>query len=513
MNSLLISLQKDLDIIGLKILHQYLLDHGHESHLLYLPEFGAGGDEAMAALRAFITSVNPGFCGISLMAGESHDAEGLTALLKEWFPGMPVLWGGIHPTTAPELCAPHADYLCIGEGEQTLLDFAKAIERNESVESIPNLCWLENGQLRRNALYPLVEELDTLPYPRQIPRNAYLQVAGRVHPVRPPHLRRHKRYRGAVYKIVTSRGCPHGCTYCSNQYMRKLYGKWKVRRRGIEHVMQELEEALAAGVRIEYVDFSDDCFFSCSVDYLRAFCEAYKRRIGIPFAAKGTPLYYTRERLDVAVEAGLAWANLGLQSGSDRVCAEVFERPASAKEFLRAATLIQQYPIAAFYDVIIDNPFATTEDTLATVETLMEVPKPFFVLIFSLTFYHGTPIRERALKEHPEAVADPARDYALHSPRPENVLVEIVGTLPKSAMRVLVARFRKAPDAWSTQAMLIISQLLCRFFLEPITYFRLIRTSQRGSILGTLRVIPAYLSRGVTYYISSFWFAKRQRGA
>ncbi|HOZ49290.1 MAG TPA: radical SAM protein [Candidatus Hydrogenedentes bacterium] len=512
MNVLLVSLQRDLDIIGLKALHHFLLDKGQNSYLLYLPELDADAPGAIANLKAFVSDLSPGVIGLSLMMSEFEAAKTIAPWLKAWCPDAPMVWGGIHPTTAPEMCLDYADYVCIGEGEHTMRDFVAAIESGESVRSIRNLCFRESGSLIRNPLYPLIEDLDSLPIARQISPNSFIQSRRRVVAVDKRHLSRYKRYRGGVYKIMTSRGCPYGCTYCCNQFLRGLYGTWTVRRRSPDHVMAELEYAVREGPTVEYVDFIDDCFLSCSIEYLKAFGDAYKRRIGRPFIAKGTPRYFTREKIETAIESGMVWANMGLQSGSDTVCAEVYERPIRAEDFIGAARLLQEYPVATYFDVIVDNPFETREDTLATVETLMAVPKPFYALIFSLTFFPGTRIQARAAKECPEKLTEALhKDYLVRDATPVNALVELAPTLHLFLMKRLVARFRSAPESRLTRLMIWLAQLYAHAILEPITYFRLIRRTQKGSLVRTLMVLPVYFNRAITYYVNSFGFAKRRQ--
>ena len=121
MNVLLVSLQRDLDIIGLKALHHFLLDKGQNSYLLYLPELDADAPGAIANLKAFVSDLSPGVIGLSLMMSEFEAAKTIAPWLKAWCPDAPMVWGGIHPTTAPEMCLDYADYVCIGEGEHTMV--------------------------------------------------------------------------------------------------------------------------------------------------------------------------------------------------------------------------------------------------------------------------------------------------------------------------------------------------------------------------------------------------------
>jgi radical SAM superfamily enzyme YgiQ (UPF0313 family) len=275
--------------------------------------------------------------------------------------------------------------------------------------------------------------------------------------------------------------------------------------------MAELEAALAEGPRLEYVDFIDDCFLACDLEYLERFMGAYKARIGRPFIAKGTAKYFTREKMDLAVDGGLVWANMGLQSGSDRVCCEIYQRNITAAEFLAAARLIHEYPVASYYDVIVDNPFETVEDTLQTVETLMAAPKPFYVLIFSLNFYHGTDLRERALQECPEAVDDPVqKDYLVRSQGAANQLIEMAPMLHRPIMRWLVARFRRSPHGVMTRLALTTARAYSLGILGPVTYLRLIMRTQKGSVWRTLRVLPVYVNGALVYHLNYLALFKRR---
>ena len=511
MRVLLVSVQRNLDIIGLKGLHHFLLSRGHDSYLLYLPRFDPADRGALERLDAFVAEVTPQLIGVSLMANDYAAAVEATRFLKKTLPEVPVVWGGIHPTTAPEMCLEHADYVCVGEAEQALLDMAEAIEKASPLNGVRNLCYLEKARLVRNPLHPLVEDLDTLPIVAQVPPNSFVQLGHRVAPLTTRHLSRFKRYRGGVYKIMTSRGCPHGCAYCCNHFLRKLYGRWPVRRRSVAHVVSELEAAVTDGPPVEYVDFIDDCFLACDLDYLDEFRREYKARIAKPFIAKGTPRDFTRERMDLAVDAGMAWANVGLQSGSDRVCREVYNRQVSSEEFLAAARLIHEYPVASYYDVIVDNPFETEEDTLKTVETLAAAPRPCYVLVFSLNFYHGTDVRERALRECPEKLADPlTKDYLVRDRSAVNKLVDIASLLHPPLMRLLLARYRRAPNGLTTRMAVFAARLYALWVLAPITYFRLIVRTQKGSFYRALRVLPIYINGALVYYLNHLALYKRR---
>jgi len=494
MTGLFISLQRNLNVIGLKLLHELLISRGHDSHLLYTIRYDENNHPALDALKAFIEKLHPRLIGISLTVTEANPAASLTRRIKEWFPDVPVLWGGVHPTTCPEKCVNIADYVCVGEGEQTLLDVAQAIDEGRDLRHINNIGWSDNGQLVLNPLYPLIDDLDAFPYAHQVPRNSHIQVHGPVENLMVKHLRKHKVFRGSLYRTITSRGCPHRCSYCCNSYYAKLYPNWRIRHRSPGHVIEEIEMAIQEGPPMAYISFMDDCLLGSRQQYLEDFFAQYKERIHKPFIAKATPLFVSEARLKPAVDAGLAWIGVGLQSGSERICRDVFKRPISPEVFLRAANLIKTYPIAVYYDVIVDNPFETEEDELATVEVLMRTPKPFFLSLFSLMLYDKAEIRDEVLKTYPERFEDPAtKDFYTIRPTLLNALKFTAMTMPGCLMRPLVARYRRSPDAWSTRAPIRTARLVARVILQPLAYLRLLVRSQQGSLPRAIRALPHVL--------------------
>lgn len=502
MNVLLISLQEGLDVVGLKYLHYYLRENGHRSFLLHLPSFEVGDERALEHIGRFVSEVEPGFIGVGLMSVEYFRARELTQYLKQNFASIPVIWGGVHPTIAPETCLDDADYVCVGEGERTILDFANAIERNEDVRGINNLCYRENGEIRRNPLYPYIEDLDEVPSYDHIATNGFLQVGnGHIVSLTPEVFRRHARYNGVFYSVMSTRGCPFSCTYCCNNFFARLYETKRLRRRSVAHVIAELEKAVRDNPWLEYINFQDDCFLARGEASLAEFCALYKERVGKPFVVRSIPTYITREKTKALKDAGLAWINLGLQSGSDRVVEEVYKRKSKQADFLEAAHIIREFEVAAFYDVILDNPFEYEEDHLETVKTLIKAPKPFYTQFFSLSLYLGTELYERAREECPEQMEDSRRKQILVYNRSViNNLVRLATFLDEKWMNRIVDLYRQDPAGLWLKINLSVANLLSFILFEPLTYFRVIRLSQNGSSLKALKVLPDYFAEGFKRY-------------
>ena len=509
MRAVMFSIQRNLNVLGLQAVHNMLNQEGHESFLLYLNRFDPDDLKANQNLFEFIREKKPDLFATSLTAVDFPLARSITQLLREAFPTIPMLWGGIHCTTAPELCVEHADYVCVGEGDDVITDVARAIDAGESLSGIANLAFMQDGQMVTNPVRPLVEDLDRLPIFRQIPPNSFIQVKGHLVPLNARHLARFKVFHGRFYRTIISRGCPNNCTYCCNAHLQTLYGRTAIRRRSVEHVMQELELALQEGPPVHYITIHDDCFLANSLDYLREFAAEYKRRVKKPFLAKSTPAFLSKTRMDIVVDAGMAWINVGLESGSERICNEVYGRTMPPSLFLKAAQVVKQYSVAAHYDVIVDNPWETDEDVIETINVLAQAPRPYGLLTLSLVFFHGSPLRERALREMPERVSDPiTKDMYITGKSVLNDICLIASSFPRPVVNALVNMYHRKPGSPLTRFIVAALKLVHMTILSPITLLRLIWLSQRKSFFKTLTALPTFCDFRLISYFNIFQVSK-----
>lgn len=502
---LLVSPQEDLDVIGLKYLHYSLLHESFDSRLLFLPAFDPANREAARGLMDFAARFDPQLIGVSLMSHEYDLAARVTGLLRERLPEVPTVWGGIHPTINPQSCMDHADFACVGEGEKTMIEMAATVAAGSDLSQVNNLCYQDGGVMKTNVMHELIEDLDGLSAPEHIPAQAYIYVGGGIAPLDARTAKKHSRYGGKTYSVISSRGCPFSCTYCCNNYLSQLYGKKRVRRRGVESVLSELERAVRDNRQLEYINFQDDCFIACGQEYMEEFCAGYKQRVGLPFIIRSIPTFVKKDRMELLKDAGLGWISLGLQSGSDRVSRDLYQRKSLKGDFIKAAQIIKELKIAAFYDVILDNPFETDEERLETVETLIQTPKPFYPQVFSLSLYHGTELYEKARLECPDQIEDSkSKNYLRYQKTPVNNLMRMAVFVNPAWMHRLITMYLHNPHGHLTHMAMSFTAILCAVILEPITYFRLIKLSQGGSLVKTLAVLPSYFRKGLERYLDQF---------
>ena len=110
----------------------------------------------------------------------------------------------------------------------------------------------------------------------------------------------------------------------------------------------------------------------------------------------GYPSAINEKKLRILAEAGLTELEMGIQSGSDRTRREDYQRNTSDEQIIESIALLHKYNIYPWIDIIYDNPYEERDDLLATVDMLVNLPKPFRLGSFGLEFLPATPLAKRA---------------------------------------------------------------------------------------------------------------------
>jgi len=303
-----------------------------------------------------------------------------------------VIWGGTHATVAPEQSIQIADMLCLGEGEHALLELAQRLLKNQDLSDIQNLWIRDNGKIIKNPIRPLFEDVDALPFPDYVNEKKYF-IEGENISYEDPGLQTFN------LDIMTSRGCPYHCTYCSNSLFHKLYkGKGRiVRQRSAQNVIDELRTHKKIFPKLKRIDFIDEVF-SWDKKWVEEFVEHYKKDIGLPFHCMQHPINTEKEIMRMLKDAGLERVEIGIQTGSERVRKEVFERQVSDEKLIKTSRIMRDLKIVPFYDVIVDNPFETPEDKKKGLDLLLKMSRPFYMHMFSLMYFPNTILTKKALE-------------------------------------------------------------------------------------------------------------------
>ena len=470
----------------------------HQTRLLFLPDMFAdySAHEVRKRYKEHILDDIIPICedsdiiGITLMTNYFAAAVEITQAIKRKM-DIPVMWGGVHPTIRPEECLQYADMVCIGEGEESTLELLNRMQRKEPYWDTKGFWFKRDGTIIRNSLRPLTYDLDDYPIPDYSLNDHYFIFEDKITKMTPKLMRiwfetttltvaedfgmagynvLGEHFGMVVYTTLTGRGCPHKCTYCSNNFYNNLYDEQGYYRwRSTKHVISELQWVKDNVPNVRAIVFSDDTFFTRSLDIIEEFARNYKEIISLPFFCLGSPLDITEEKLALLVDAGLIGIQMGVQTASIRLL-EIFNRKMmSSDKTLKSMHTINKYKDRMKpprYDFILDFPYETPQDKIETLKFISKIPKPFRLNLFSMVFYPATKLYEMAKKDG--FIKDETEDiYDNSFDRPRegylNLLFELAqtGRFPAWLLRIML----------SESLVLVLNNKMMRPFFK---YFKII---------------------------------------
>jgi len=179
-------------------------------------------------LRKEIEDYSPRFIGITVLTPIAEGAHQVAAIAKEVSSEITVVMGGTHPTVLPDetMRDENVDIVVRREGEHSLYQVVEAIIGGNDLERIEGLTFRRNGEIIHTRERPFLEELDSLPLPdwSLVPLDSYHQIPDAT-------------FREPVRCVLTSRGCPFRCIFCS----ARLSSGYRYRVRSPQNVMEEID--------------------------------------------------------------------------------------------------------------------------------------------------------------------------------------------------------------------------------------------------------------------------------
>ncbi len=264
---------------------------------------------------------------------------------------IPIAIGGIHPTALPEYTMENKDFdiLCIGEADEALPELVKKMENREEIYETRNFWFRHNGDIIKNDIRPLIQDLDSLPF---ADRDLFYKKGC---------------FSGTLY-FITGRGCPFNCSYCCHHFMQKKYnglGKY-VRRRSVKNVIDEIKLCMQK-YKMKALLFMDD-LFTIDSEWLEEFSREYKKSCNFPMFCLARPGTLNRKKISALAKANCIRIYYGIDSGNPYIRTKIMNRFFDNDVVISEANLMREYGIKIATSAVFCFPEETEQQMFETVE-------------------------------------------------------------------------------------------------------------------------------------------------
>ena len=368
--------------IGVAYLSAFLKHNG-----VKVAVFDEGLDEDLQNLYDLVRDFNPALVGITIFSYCYGFAYNLIQKLKE-NTSLPIVAGGPHVSAVRTKIIAEAgvDFAVKQEGEFTLIELLQTLERKDlDFSHIKGLIWKNPaGLCVENADRELINDLDHLPFPDY-------DVFG---------IERYMCHKQKMLPIITSRGCPFGCNYCS---VRLSMGR-KFRARSAENVFSEIKYLHEKGYRS--FDINDDCF-TLNQERAEIICDLIRENnLNIRFQLyNGIRVDAVNPSLLVKMrQAGCYFISYGCEAGNNKVL-QAINKGITLEQVRQAVEWANEAGIPNSVNFIVGHKEETYNDALDSLNFADSLPTNF-VNFYNLIPYPGTESFEWA-SQHADFLVPP----------------------------------------------------------------------------------------------------------
>jgi radical SAM superfamily enzyme YgiQ (UPF0313 family) len=379
-------------------------------------EFPQKESNLYADLEKKIKEFAPDLLAVSSYSNQFKIICDILEHLKDSFPLLRNIVGGPHASFVPAevIKQPYIDMICVGEGEEPLLELCNGIENREDFSKIINL-WFKDGDkvIINPVRAPLA--LDEIGEPDW-------GAFDPCHILQPFHGNYFR-----VGMVEYGRGCPFHCTYCANSCYLEIYKEHKksyFRHRDPYNFISMLKK-LKIKFNLEIIYFQDGTFLTMPDDVLKELAELYQREINRPCIILTTVTTINEKRLEYLNRMRCIYINLGIEAGNPVFREKFLKRKMSNELIINAFKLVRKFKIySAAYNVI-GFPYETRDDIFQTIELNRQCNPDS---VYPQIFY---PIEGCELKKIcvEEGFYDPAKE-SLYSQIKDTGNVSILDNLP-----------------------------------------------------------------------------------
>jgi len=331
---------------------------------------------------------NHSIFGITSTTYEFESAIEVAKFIKKKNPDSKIIMGGVHPTLMAKEIKEHKeiDYCIRGEGENNLPELIHLIEsgNEESIERIKGVCYKGEEKISCNPL-ELITELDSIPFPNydKFELNRYSSF--------PKHL-----------YILTSRGCPFNCIYCSIGF---IMGR-TFRARSPKNVVDEIEH-MSAKYGTSFFEFRDDNF-AFDIKRAKQICkQIISKGLNVKWCADIRIERLDEELVSLMKESGCMRLDIGIESTNNEILRNL-RRGMTREQIERGISLIKKHKIPIKGYFIVGSPKETRRDAYNSLEfAIKNLDEASF---YMLTPYPGTELWNWIEKNNYWTVSNPLEE-------------------------------------------------------------------------------------------------------
>jgi anaerobic magnesium-protoporphyrin IX monomethyl ester cyclase len=305
----------------------------------------------------------------SLFTPYFQEVNKVIHIIKKIKPLSKIVVGGYHAALYPEYYLQNidVDFVIEGEGEQSSVKLLDALINNKDLLKVPNLAYLEKDKIIKTGKNN-IKDINAIPFPSR----EFLKE------------RDFKMYKTRAVSMITSRGCPNRCDFCTGKI---IWGK-KYRVRSVESVLSEIDECIKQ-FDVKIINFEDDNIFALKPRAVELLKELYHFQrihdVCLDFTAmNGISIEQLDEDiLHLMKQAGFRELNISLVSYSERL-QKLYNRPFYSKEFADIANIAKGLGMNVRSYFILGLPDQTKEEIEDTIRFL----KSLDVKIFPSVYYN-----------------------------------------------------------------------------------------------------------------------------
>jgi len=373
---------------GISYISSFLKQYGHNTKLFVITR-KTKKYKLEKHLKGFLPSL---ICFTAVYSEYRFIAE-IAEYIKNRFPEIFLLIGGVHPSLNPDECIKDSfDALCIGEGEYPTLELVEQLQNSQKPSMISNLWIKHDDSLEKNSTRPFLYHLDILP---------------------PPDRKMWERWIAEPEtnsSVLLGRGCPFQCTYCCNHALKKIASGPYVRLRSPENILNEIKEVVNNYPAMKEIYLEVE-----SITSNREFCielcsalEHFNSTLESPLEF-GTNIRISKnidfnEIFNLLKKCNFKFINIGVESGSEKIRSQMLNREYSNEDVIKVTKLARKYDLKICFYNLLGIPGETVEDFNQTIEINRQcLPDWHFLSIFFP--YPGTELynlsKDRGLLKEP----------------------------------------------------------------------------------------------------------------